>query len=124
MKPCEILLINDDPHVIAAVHRALADVRHRLIVAPSTGAGLRVLAEKHCAFDVVVLDLAIGDSWRLVLHTLQSCCEHLPVVAITAGDDWKQWEDACLYGAASLLDKPVSTEELAAALPCLRRLRE
>jgi CheY-like chemotaxis protein len=122
MKPCEVLLVNDDPQVIAALHRALADVPHRLMVAASTGAALRLLANEHCAFDVVVLDLAIGGSWRLVLHTVQTCCESLPVIAVAAGDDWEQWEDACLYGAVSLLDKPVSTGALAAALPCLRGL--
>jgi DNA-binding NtrC family response regulator len=113
---CEILLINDGPQLIATLHEALTDVRHRLIVAPSTGAGLRALAEEHCAFDAVVLDLAVGGSWRLVLHTLRTCFEQLPVIAITTGDDWEQWEEAFLHGATSLLEKPVSVPALAAAL--------
>jgi DNA-binding NtrC family response regulator len=113
---CEILLINDDPQLIATLHEALTDVRHRLIVAPSTGAGLRTLADEHCAFDAVVLDMAVGGSWRLVLHTVQTCCEQLPVIAITTGDDWEQWEEAFLHGATSLLEKPVGVTKLADAL--------
>lgn len=116
MKTCSILLVNDDPQVIASIHEALAAVRHRLIVGPTTTAALSALNAERCSFDVLLVDLAGGLSSFALFDSVQSCCAHLPVIALTPGDEWFVKEEAFLRGGLVLLDKPVLTTEVAEAV--------
>ena len=74
MKTCSILLVNDDPEVIASIHEALAAVRHRLIVGPTTKAAMSALSEERCSFDVLLVDLAGGLSSFALFNAVRSCC--------------------------------------------------
>lgn len=125
MKTCSILLVNDDPEVIAALHEALAAVRHRLIVGPTTKAALSALSEEHCSFDVLLVDLAGGLSGFALFDAVRSCCSQLPVIALAPADEWFVKEEAFLRGGLALLDKPVLATEVAEAVRhacgCARR---
>jgi len=116
MKTCSILLVNDDPEVIASIHEALAAVRHRLIVGPTTKAAMSALSEERCSFDVLLVDLAGGLSSFALFNAVRSCCSQLPVIALTPADEWFVKEEAFLRGGLALLDKPVLTTEVAEAL--------
>lgn len=116
MKTCSILLVNDDPEVIATLHEALAAVRHRLIVGPTTKAAMSALTEEHCSFDVLLVDLAGGLSSFALFDTVRSCCSQLPVIALTPADEWFVKEEAFLRGGLALLDKPVRADEVAEAV--------
>lgn len=116
MKTCSILLVNDDPEVIAAIHEALAAVRHRLIVGPTTKAAMSALNEERCSFDVLLVDLAGGLGGLALFDAVQACCAQLPVIALAPADDWFVKEKAFLRGGSVLLDKPVRAEEIAEAV--------
>ena len=116
MKTCSILLVNDDPQVIASIHEALATVRHRLIVGPTTKAAMSALSEEHCSFDVLLLDLAGELSGFVLFDAVRSCCSQLPVIALTPVDEWFVKEEAFLRGGLALLDKPVLATEVAEAM--------
>jgi CheY-like chemotaxis protein len=116
MKTCSILLVNDDPQVIAALHEALIGVRHRLIVGPTTKAALSTLNAERCSFDVLLVDLAGGLTGFALFDAVQSCCALLPVIALAPADEWFVKEEAFLRGGSSLVDKPVVTAEIAEAV--------
>lgn len=117
MKTCSILLVNDDPLVIAAVHHALAGVQHQLIVGPTANAATSVLAERCCAsFNALLVNLDTGPDGLALLSAVQTCCPQLPRIALVASDEWLLKEEAFLRGASALVDKPTSVDELAAAL--------
>jgi DNA-binding NtrC family response regulator len=116
MKTCSILLVNDDPQVIAALHEALTGVRHRLIVGPTTKAALCAWNAERCSFDVLLVDLAGGLTGFALFDAVNSCCARLPVIALTPADEWFVKEEAFLRGGLALLDKPVLTTEIAEAV--------
>lgn len=116
MKTCSILLVNDDPQVIASIHGALATVRHRLIVGPTTKAALSALSEERCAFDLLLVDLAGGLTGFALFDAVKRCCVRLPVVALTPADEWFVKEEAFLRGGLALLDKPLVAAEVAEAV--------
>lgn len=116
VKTCSILLVNDDPQVIAALHKALAPVRHCLIVGPTSKAALSALNAERCSFDVLLVDLAGGLGGFALFDAVQSCCPQLPVIALAPSDEWFLKEEAFLQGASALVDKPVVTDEVAAAM--------
>lgn len=116
MKTCSILLLNDDPEVIAALHEALAAVRHRLIVGPTTKAAMSALNEERCSFDVLLVDLAGGLGGFALFDAVKACCAQLPVIALAPADEWFVKEEAFLRGGSALLDKPVRADEVAEAV--------
>lgn len=117
MKTCSILLVNDDPQVIASLHEALSRVRHRLIVGPTAVAALAAMnGDEDGGFDALVVDLDIGTDGLALMSAVRSCCPQLPVIALTPSDEWFLKEEAFLHGAAALLDKPVAAAEVTAAI--------
>ncbi|ODU25217.1 MAG: hypothetical protein ABS95_00370 [Verrucomicrobia bacterium SCN 57-15] len=109
--------MNDDPLVIAAIHEALAAVRHQLIVGPTVTAAARALAERDCApFDAVLVDLDGGADCLALLNAVQTCCPRLPLIALVSSEKWLLKEEAFLRGASGLVDKPASVEEIASAV--------
>lgn len=115
MKTCSLLLVNDDPHVIAAVHEALIGVRHRLIVGPTSKAAISALNE-HCSFDVLLVDLAGGLAGFALFDAVRVCCAQLRPIVLVGSDEWSLKEEAFLRGSPWLLEKPVRADELAAAV--------
>jgi DNA-binding NarL/FixJ family response regulator len=109
-------LVNDDPQVIAALHEALAAVRHRLIVGPTTKAAMSALNAERCSPDVLLVDLAGGLGGFALFDAVQACCAQLPVIALVPADEWFVKEEAFLRGGSALLDRPVLTTEIAEAV--------
>lgn len=116
MKTCSILLVNDDPQVIAALHEALIGVRHRLIVGPTTKAAMFALNDERCSFDVLLVDLTGGLGGFALFDAVQGCCPQLPVIALAPADEWFVKEEAFLRGGSVLLDQPVLADEIAEAV--------
>lgn len=117
---CDILLVNDDPLVIAALHEALAGARHKLFVAPTVEAAIRALTERRCAFDTVLVNLDEGVDALALLGAAHRCCPQLPLVALTPWGERELSEQAFLRGATGLLEKPVTPDEVGFVLPCGR----
>lgn len=116
MKPCSILLANDDPQVVASIREALAGVRHRLIVGPTTKAAMSALSEERCSFDLLLVDLAGGLTGFALFDAVKRCCAPLPVIALTPTEEWFVKEEAFLRGGVALLDKPVLASDVAEAV--------
>jgi DNA-binding NtrC family response regulator len=116
METCSILMVNDDPQVIAALHEALTGVRHRLIVGPTTKAAMSALNEERCLFDVLLVDLAGGLAGFVLFGAVHTCCPRLQVFALVPFREEPLKERAFLRGALRLLDKPPSVVELGAAV--------
>lgn len=116
MSTCSILLVNDDPEVIAALHEALAAVRHRLIVGPTATAAVAAMNQERCGFDAMFVDLDIGPDGLALLNAVQRCCPRLPLIALVRSDEWLLKEEAFLRGASALVDKPAVTEEVTEAV--------
>jgi CheY-like chemotaxis protein len=115
---CSILLVNDDPQVIASLHEALTGVRHRLIVGPTAAAAVTAMngEEEGCAFDALLVDLDNGTDGLALMSAVHSCCPQLPVIALTPLDECLLKEEAFLRGASALVDKPVVADEVTAAV--------
>jgi CheY-like chemotaxis protein len=113
-----ILLIDDDRPVRSFMRRALERAGHEIIEADDGQRGLDVLAGSFV--DLVITDLIMpkmeGIEFMLHLRRLQPA---LPVIAVSGGGraspkSYLDIAQAC--GAAKVLAKPFSVEELLAAV--------
>ncbi|MEK7721484.1 MAG: sigma-54 dependent transcriptional regulator, partial [Elusimicrobiota bacterium] len=106
-----ILIAEDDADTRWALKAALESGRHVCAVAAS-GAEAMSLAES-LTFDVVVLDMVLGDSDGLIiLEKLKNEDPGLPVVILTGHANVQTAVKAMKLGALDYLIKPFSNEEL------------
>ena len=113
-----LLLVEDDTIVAAVIRGLLEREGHTLVHVVN---GLAALAElAHASFDAVLLDLDLPgvDGFQIarLIRQRESAGDHLPIIAVTArsgGSDEKRAREAGMDG---FLRKPVSGEQLAAAL--------
>lgn len=118
-----VLLVEDDPVVRAAIMRALTDQGHMV-----HGVALAIEALREVtatSYDVVVLDLGLpdldgGDALRMIRGVTDT-----PVVIATARDDEAEIIRLLNAGADDYLVKPFSSEHLGARVQAvLRRARD
>lgn len=118
-----VLLVEDDPVVRAAIMRALTDQGHMV-----HGVALAIEALREVTatgYDVVVLDLGLpdldgGDALRMIRGVTDT-----PVVIATARDDEAEVIRLLNAGADDYLVKPFSSEHLGARVQAvLRRARD
>lgn len=109
-----VLVIDDNIDTLQLFRRYLAGSRYRMISAQSAAAGAALLQEVHP--QVVVLDVMMPeqDGWRLLSLIRQRIGERLiPVIICSI---LPQENLALALGAADFLRKPVSRDQLMAAL--------
>ncbi len=76
-------------------------------------------------YNVVVLDLGLpGKGGLEVLRSWRSQARDLPVLILTARDNWRDKVDGLKIGADDYLTKPFHVEELLARLEAIRRRHE
>ncbi len=107
-KNIEILLIDDDQSYCRLVKMALAragqPARFAVETAGSLAEGLKHLNGR--AFDLVLLDLGLPDSFGLeTFDRVYSVCPHIPVVMLTGLEDQKVSVEAIRKGASDYLVK-------------------
>lgn len=120
----KILLVESDAQLSTTLQRTLAGKGHQTRVTTNGAAAL--LAAHEDVPDVVLLELAMpileGHEVIVALrhdgHTA-----HIPVIALTAGEDDPTYAGALAAGANVLLHKPVEPQELLAAVDRLASLR-
>ena len=79
-----ILVIDDDPHIVAMLEAILASDSCRVQTAPDGRTGLRVLRE--CPFDVVITDIVMPESDGFeVIMEINRMKPHPLVIAMTGG---------------------------------------
>ncbi|OLT23474.1 hypothetical protein BJF78_32210 [Pseudonocardia sp. CNS-139] len=110
-----VLIVDDDPLISRFVERGLQAAGYTTAVA-TDAASARVLAASD-AFDLVLLDLVLGDGDGFgVLHDLRSRRSRLPVIVMTGHPAKRDVVDCLDGGADDYLVKPFRFEELLARL--------
>ena len=117
-----VLVVEDEPIIAAQLARALhaagyvVDVVHNGVDAHSQG------DDKNQPFDAVVLDLGLPQMDGLtVLKKWRDAGRRMPVLILTARDNWHEKVAGIDAGADDYLTKPFHMEELLARLRALIR---
>jgi two-component system OmpR family response regulator len=115
-----ILVVEDEPTLRAQLHQALAESGYA-VDAVDNGRDAHHLGEVE-PFDAVVLDLGLPQMDGLtVLGKWRAAGRTMPVLILTARDDWHQKVAGIDAGADDYLTKPFHMEELLARLRALIR---
>lgn len=118
----DILIVEDDPHIVLALSAILEDLGHKVVQVVDTAAkAIRVA-------DELPLDLALVDVWLADGSNGLTAVEHLsavrkvPSVVCSAHSSA---EDAYAAGASAFLEKPFRVADLERALgaACARGAR-
>ncbi|CAN5649144.1 response regulator transcription factor [soil metagenome] len=116
----KILLVEDEPTLRSQVRQSLMEAGHAVVEA-GNGQDAQFLGETE-AFDAVVLDLGLPVIDGLtVLKRWRSSGRTMPVLILTARDNWAEKVSGIDAGADDYLTKPFHTEELLARLRALLR---
>jgi signal transduction histidine kinase/CheY-like chemotaxis protein len=100
-----VLAIDDDPAVILALDRMLADTRYQLIAARTTAQAKRALERILPAAIVLDIMLEGEEAWRFLIDTKHhEATRTIPFVVVTSTHDERKARN---LGADHYLDKPV-----------------
>src|SRR5262245_28114086 len=115
MKSGNLLLVDDDRHVLDSMAGWLREQGYGVLAATSRDDALRLIKER--PVDLVLADIRLGDGDGF--QVLGWCREHYPhiaVILITGYGTVETAIDALRAGAFDLLTKPLIDEELAMAI--------
>ena len=114
----KVLLIDDHPLILSALQSVIQGLGDDVQVSGvASGVAARVLLEKDSAFDLVLLDLHLGDIDGFeVLTELRSTYPALPVVVVSASDRASDVIRSIDLGAMGFVPKRASNETLFEAL--------
>jgi DNA-binding response OmpR family regulator len=115
----QVLLVEDDPGIRAALTRALRDAGHAVTTVNAGMAGLTAAVENRP--DVVILDLGLPDlDGSDVLSMLRSVSA-VPVIVATARDDESEMVRLLDAGADDYMIKPFTAAQVDARIRALLR---
>ncbi|MFN0131673.1 MAG: sigma-54-dependent transcriptional regulator [Phycisphaerales bacterium] len=111
-----VLIIDDDPLVLATLAETLVAHGHAIVVASDAQASLDMLAKGE-PFDAAICDLALpGTSGMELLPQLQQSQPGMPVILISGYGTIESAVRALRLGAADFLAKPISDARLIESL--------
>lgn len=113
-----VLLVDDHPLILAALKAMIERLQPGMqVTARASAAELRAALAVDARFDLLLLDLQLGDAVGFdLLEEVHARWPALPVVVISASDRTADVIRAIELGAMGYLPKRLSTEELADAL--------
>lgn len=115
-----ILLVEDDPHLNVQLRESLTEAGYVVDLAENGVDALHLGQEE--AFDAVILDLGLPVIDGLtVLREWRKRRRTMPVLILTARDNWHEKVEGIDAGADDYLTKPFHVEELLARLRSLIR---
>jgi DNA-binding response OmpR family regulator len=119
-QPLRVLLVEDQPHSLAALARLLRGAAYEVVTAATCAAALAAATDTSCGVDVLVADISLPDCTGFdLLRDLRAACGELPAVAITGHHGL---HDRCrAAGFAACLEKPVNFTDVKAAIDALVR---
>ena len=118
----DILIVDDEPSIRRATSLALEASGHYVETAENGGVALRSLRET--SFDLVLLDLYLGEESGLqLLETIRREHPGVHVVMFTAHASIPNAVEATRLGAVDFLEKPFSPDQLRQALKRISTLR-
>jgi DNA-binding NarL/FixJ family response regulator len=121
-KPLEstmrVLLVDDHPLILSALKAMMESIQPGVaVISLASGRAARELLAQDAAFDLVLLDLQLGDAVGFeLLGEVRKRFPAIPVVVISASDRPSDVIQAIDLGAMGYLPKRMSTEGLADAL--------
>jgi CheY-like chemotaxis protein len=110
MQP-DILIIDDDPAILATVAEILHDEGYSVRVAGNGLEGLVALEQQLPALILLDMRMPVLDGWGFV-QALRERGVRVPFVVLTAAQDAHRWAQE--VGASEFLAKPFDLEELLA----------
>lgn len=118
-----VLLVEDDPSLGTATSEVLKHLGHDVAWEVSANDAYAALSQPH-RFDVVVLDLGLGDSDGVTLISALRARDHAlpPILVFSAWPTDAMRRAVGAIGAVMGLQKPCSMSELDAALRRTRRV--
>lgn len=115
-----VLVIEDEPRMLALLHKGISEEGHDVIVASDGAEGLRLTLDH--AFDVVLLDVGLPDmSGYDVAQVLRERSCRSSILMLTAYDKEDEIVRGLNHGADDYLTKPFSFPELLARLRAITR---
>lgn len=109
-----ILLVDDDDGVRKVMHRTLVNAGYE--VDDAANGDLAVQAYRQRASDLVIIDIVMPDKEGLeTVRDLRALAPGVKIIAISGGGFGRAadyLEMAVMFGAASVLSKPFTAEEL------------
>jgi two-component system, OmpR family, KDP operon response regulator KdpE len=118
----EVLLVEDDPRIRAALLRSLSRLGHGVSAAETAMAGLEAIVRDRP--DIVVLDLGLPDLDGVALLRMVRSVSDVPVIVATARPGEQEAVRTLRGGADDHLVKPFTAEQLDARIAAvLRRAR-
>jgi DNA-binding response OmpR family regulator len=114
-----VTLVEDDPRILVALSRALAERGHDVRTATDGLSGLSDIVDRQP--DVVVLDLGLPDIEGIDLLHMLRAVSRVPVIVATARDDESEIVRTLDAGADDYLVKPFSSEQLEARIRAVLR---
>jgi DNA-binding NarL/FixJ family response regulator len=114
----KVLLVDDHPLVLSALQAVIQSVGHdTTVVGVDSAAGARAALRNESDYDLVLLDLALGDADGFdVLAEFRSTYPAVPVVVVSASDRTSDVIRAIDGGAMGFVPKKSSHAELQHAL--------
>ena len=121
--PDKVLLVDDEPDLLAGLEDALAHDGYRVTTAHNGRDGLRQAVEIRP--DVIILDVMMpGMNGYEVCSALRKRGFETPVIMLTASDTEDNKVRGLDSGADDYVTKPFSTKELIARIRAVRRRRQ
>jgi DNA-binding response OmpR family regulator len=115
----EILVVEDDPAVQAALVHALTDRGFAVESLSTAGEALRSVGTR--APDIIILDLGLPDLDGATALRMLRAVTNVPVIIATARADERSVVDLLNAGADDYVVKPFSSEQLVARIAALLR---
>ena len=113
-----ILIIDDNPDVLAAVHNVLTAEGHSVSDAPKSSAGIAL--HRALPFDLIITDIVMPEKEGIsTIIDLKAEFPDLRIIAMSGGGDFEPYgylDIAIRVGADRTLPKPFSREELLEAV--------
>jgi len=109
-----ILLVDDQPEVLAHLEKVLVSRKYRVLTASSAEGAMRRLADGGDGISLVILDLDLGegsDQGLSVLEAMKREYPELPVVILTGKGTTRNAVRAMKLGAADFLEKDLYVTE-------------
>ena len=117
-----VLIVEDEPTIAAQLAEALGVAGYAVDVAGNGVDALFQASDENQPFDAVVLDLGLPQMDGLtVLKKWRAAGRSMPVLILTARDNWHEKVAGIDAGADDYLTKPFHMEELLARLRALIR---
>ncbi len=116
MEPKSILVVDDDPSILAVVSDILESEGYRVSTATNGMDGLEAMRVAPYALVILDMRMPVVDGWSFVSF-LDAFDSHVPILVMTAGQEAEEW--AKEVGATHYLEKPFDLPDLLNAVTAI-----